>query len=73
MKDLEELGNMVAKGIIRVVTSRHKGMEMLPDLLVGNSTTNGLGHTVGKTVVLFEEGNGIPPVENEMERKVKNE
>ena len=69
--DLKELSNMVVEGTIRVVTSRHVGIQMLPDLIAGNSTTIGLGHTVGKTVVLFHGNNASPPEEKEMERSEK--
>ena len=69
--DLKELSNMVVEGTIRVVTSRHVGIQMLPDLIAGNSTTIGLGHTVGKTVVLFHGSNASPPEDKEMERSEK--
>ena len=50
--DLQELVEMLAEGSLTAnLGPRLVGIEAIPDALVGNSSTTGLGHTVGKTVV----------------------
>jgi len=51
---LNELGKMLEEKQIRSVTTVCSGLEALCDALAGNSTTAGLGHTVGKAVCVLD-------------------